>query len=129
MKIANFLRVCGRPLNGAAVTLLAMAAAACGAIEPTSTNPETNNSASTTHIVEIKQFKFVPETITVKIGDVIIWRNLDVVPHTATAEGSRWDSGNIGNNGEWSLVTAIAGRTDYICAYHPSMTGTIIVTE
>ncbi|GJL95332.1 MAG: hypothetical protein DHS20C05_17370 [Hyphococcus sp.] len=129
MKIANYLRVRGRPLLWAAVAFLAITASSCGAMDPTSSNPETVKSTSTTHVVEIRQFKFVPETITVEKGDVIIWRNLDVVPHTATSEGAKWDSGNLNNENEWSLVTNVAGKTDYICAYHPTMTGSIIVTE
>ncbi len=39
-----------------------------------------------THIVEIKQMKFVPETISVAPGDSIIWINRDFVEHTVVDE-------------------------------------------
>ncbi len=119
----------GRPLIGAAAAFFALTAASCGAAETPRPELQPVETTSTTHVVEIRQFKFVPQTLTVKKGDVIIWRNLDVVPHTASAEAQQWDSGNLNKDAEWTLVAGVAGETDYICAYHPTMKGTIIVTD
>lgn len=129
MNIANCLRVRGRPLIGVAVALLSLTAVSCGAAETPTPESQSVETTSTTHVVEIRQFKFVPQTLTVKKGDVIIWRNLDVVPHTASAEARQWDSGNLGKDAEWTLVAGVVGEADYICAYHPTMKGTIIVTD
>jgi len=87
------------------------------------------NDSITTHIVEIRQFKFVPEVLTAKKGDHIIWKNLDVVPHTATANDKSWNSGNLNRTDGWLMITEKVGESSYICAYHPAMTGKIVVTE
>ena len=82
-------------------------------------------SAPATHVVEIRQFKFYPATLTVKRGDRVEFKNLDVAPHTATAE--QWDSGNLARGQTWTLTANEAGTFEYICAYHPAMKGRLIV--
>lgn len=77
-----------------------------------------------THIVEIRDFKFEPDFLEVKAGDVVIWRNLDIAPHTATQTGGDgWDSGLLRRGEEWSMTVENVGEIDYLCTYHPSMKG------
>ena len=83
------------------------------------------NSGPKTHVVEIRQFKFFPATLTVNEGDVIVWKNLDAAPHTATSDS--WDSDMLKRNESWELKVTGIGLTEYICAYHPVMKGKIIV--
>jgi plastocyanin len=83
------------------------------------------NSGPKTHVVEIRQFKFFPATLTVNEGDTIIWKNLDAAPHTATSKD--WDSDMLRLNESWELKVTGKGTTEYICAYHPVMKGKIIV--
>ena len=45
-----------------------------------------------THEVVIQGLLYVPETLTVRPGDVVVWINKDPFPHTATAAGA-FDSG------------------------------------
>lgn len=96
--------------------ILAATMAACAAdVQPTRT-----------HLVEIRQFEFAPDTIDVSPGDTIRWINHDFVPHTATAADTTWDSGRMEANGEWMMVAGQGNLTmDYICSYHPNMTGTL----
>ncbi|WP_299194042.1 cupredoxin family copper-binding protein [uncultured Erythrobacter sp.] len=77
------------------------------------------------HVVEIRQFKFFPANLTVNRGDRIEFKNLDIAPHTATAQG--WDSGNLTRGQSWTLTADEAGTFDYICTYHPAMKGRITV--
>lgn len=124
----------GRPWVGTAVASLLLSATACGAPPPenksrSETQTMVSEAGSKTHIVEISQFKFWPETLTVQEGDMIIWRNLDVVPHTATELSREWDSGNLGKDNEWSMVVDATGRQDYFCVFHPSMKGSIIIEK
>ena len=79
-----------------------------------------------TQTVTIEGMQFKPQVITVKRGDTIVWRNRDVVPHTATAAGL-FDSGGIANGKSWSHVAAKAGKHDYVCTYHPGMKATVVV--
>ena len=72
-------------------------------------------------VIEIRGFKFVPERPAVSPGDVVVWRNMDIVPHTVTAQGDSWDSGLIKAGEEWE--TEITGEMvpAYYCRFHPSM--------
>jgi len=76
--------------------------------------------------VKIKNFAFSPVTITVKAGTKIKWQNEDGAPHTVTSSGN-FDSGNIAADGKYELIITTKGTYNYICTYHPSMKGTIIV--
>jgi plastocyanin len=79
-----------------------------------------------THTVKIEGMQFVPSTLTVKAGDRIVWRNADLVPHTATARG-RFDSGSIAPGSSWEHAVPPPGRYDYICTFHPGMKATLVV--
>jgi plastocyanin len=83
-------------------------------------------AAAATHTVAIEGMKFVPETITVKKGDRIVWQNKDVVPHTATATGS-FDSKSIAPGASWQQVVKKAGHFDVVCRFHPGMKATLVV--
>lgn len=81
-----------------------------------------------THTVVIEGMKFQPESLIVKRGDKVVWRNKDVVPHTATATAAgSFDSRNIGGSSSWSWTASAKGRHDYVCIYHPGMKGTVVV--
>lgn len=82
-------------------------------------------SAAETHIVEINGMAFTPAALDVAVGDTVTWINNDVVPHTATATDGGFDSGVIDQGAEWSLVIESAGSVDYVCTFHPQMTGVI----
>ena len=80
----------------------------------------------TTHKVLIQGFKFVPERIEVAVGDTVVWENKDIVPHTATAKKG-FDSKEIVTGQSWSYVAKRQGRYEYICTYHPTMKGELVV--
>ncbi len=77
------------------------------------------------HTVTIVGMRFVPETLTVRRGDRVVWVNKDLVPHTAT--GQFFDSHSIAANASWSQVVHTAGRYPYICTLHPTMKAILIV--
>lgn len=76
--------------------------------------------------VAISGFSFSPRTVTVNVGDSVTWTNSDAQTHTATS-GSAWNTGDIGNGESKSITMDRAGRFEYICAIHPTMTGTVVV--
>ncbi len=76
----------------------------------------------------IEAMRFSPEVVTVQPGDRIEFTNRDLVPHTATGvTGQRFDSGLMNSGQAWSYSPTAEGTTTYNCAYHPTMTGKIIV--
>jgi len=83
--------------------------------------------AAAQHVVTIDAFEFKPATMTVRKDDVVEWTNSDPVPHTATARGA-FDSGAIAPGKTWRVTASAKGRFDYVCSFHPTMKGTLIVS-
>ena len=77
------------------------------------------------HVIEIQSFKYVPERVEALPGDIIIWINRDIVPHTATAADSSWDTGEMAAGERKRVVLPIEFTRDYHCVYHPSMRGSL----
>ena len=73
-----------------------------------------------THSVEIRGSAFPPDTLTVAVGDTVVWINQDIVPHTVTAAG-HWDSGSIAPGASWRYVAEREGTYPYACSFHPTM--------
>lgn len=78
-------------------------------------------------IVDIKNFNYLPRTITIKAGESVTWTNSDLLGHTATADDNTWDTGNISNGESVSIKFEKAGTYTYHCQPHPVMKGTVIV--
>lgn len=77
-----------------------------------------------TFTVEIKDMKFVPETVTVAKGDTVIWINKDMVTHDITEEASKtWSSGPLKSDSSWKM--AVTDESDYYCSIHTVMKGHI----
>jgi plastocyanin len=76
--------------------------------------------------VTIEGFAFSPKTVTVNVGDTVTWRNEDSTAHTATDSG-KFNTGDIAPGSSKSVTFNAAGRYSYICAIHPTMTGTVVV--
>lgn len=105
-------------------TVLAFAGAVLGTLPLGSKWLIRNASASndgTVHVVEIRDFLFVPDRLEVKVGDRITWVNRDIVPHTATALDDSWDSGELGRDEEWQTTVEPGMTTAYFCRFHPMM--------
>ena len=77
--------------------------------------------------VTIEGFAYQPAALVISPGDTVVWTNRDIVPHTATARDSVWDSGAMAEGGSWRLSPRSPGRHDYYCVFHPNMRGTIEV--
>jgi len=75
--------------------------------------------------VAIRGFAFDPPDLEIAVGDVVVWRNEDVVPHTATAVDGSWDTGQLSNGEEAEIVFEASGSSEYQCLFHPSMEGRI----
>jgi plastocyanin len=82
--------------------------------------------AAKTHTVAMDGTRFIPETITVKQGDRVVWVNKDPFPHTATSAGA-FDSGNVAAGKSWSHVVRKPGTFAYVCTLHPGMKGKLVV--
>jgi plastocyanin len=77
--------------------------------------------------VHIKDFKFVPATLTVPAGSTVTFVNDDNEPHTATAVDKSFDTEALDTNEKKKVVFAKAGTFAYFCEMHPMMKGTLTV--
>jgi plastocyanin len=92
------------PAGGGAA--LACAAAPAGA------------TAATT--VTIKDFKYSPQPVNAKVGDVIAWSNADSsTPHSATMDNGACDTKTIDGGATAALVFTAPGTYTYHCSVHP----------
>lgn len=91
---------------------------------PASAAPD-QKPAPHTYTVLIKGFEFVPAKLEVKAGDTVIWKNEDIVPHTAT--GNKFDSRSLDKGQSWTYVARQKGSFPYICRFHPTMKGELTV--
>lgn len=85
------------------------------------------HGSPTTHIVEIQNFKFSPDDLTVHVEDTITWINKDIAPHTATAKDKRWDTGVLKQGESKSLVVTDAMAGGYGCTFHTMMKAKLVV--
>lgn len=71
---------------------------------------------------------FSPNPATVKVGQTVAWHNADSIPHNPT--GSGIDTGAIAGGATSAPIQfTTAGTVDYHCGIHPSMVGTLNVTQ
>ena len=79
-------------------------------------------------LVEIRNYAFNPDSITVPAGTTVTWRNFDAVQHTATSTTGKFDSGIIGPGKNYSYTFQDPGTYDYYCTIHPYMKAQVVVT-
>jgi plastocyanin len=93
-----------------------------------SLGPATPPSPVSSHTVTIAGLKFSPGVLRIHRGDQVVFRNEDIMPHTATAKGpAGFDSGLIKPGESWSFSPEHEGLTEYACTFHPLMAGSIVV--
>jgi plastocyanin len=77
--------------------------------------------------VEIEDFSYRPEPVTIEEGGKVIWKNRDSAPHTATAADGSFDTGTIEEDKLKSETFKEPGTYEYVCSIHPDMHGTVEV--
>ena len=79
---------------------------------------DAGNIGASENRIEIKDFAFSPQTITVKSGETITWINRDEEPHTIVSVEK-----------QFTITAGAPGTYTYFCSVHPKMTGTIVVEK
>lgn len=82
----------------------------------------------TLYEVEIRNFKFMPQVLDVKVGDRIRWINRDRAPHDATAVDGRWNTAVMDRNQYVELAVTADMGGEYLCSIHPPMRAMLNVT-
>jgi plastocyanin len=97
--------------------------------EPTGQAAPPTGVAARAEKVEIVDFAYDPDPVTVQVGGKVTWLNQDSAPHTATAEDGSFDTGALEEGKLKSESFKQAGTYAYICEIHPDMHGTVEVVE
>ncbi len=77
---------------------------------------------------------WLPDSVSIKAGDTVIWTNDDTASHTVTSgspsEGPSgiFDSSLVMAGGSFEVTFDNSGSYDYFCMVHPWMTGSIQVS-
>jgi plastocyanin len=88
--------------------------------------------AGITDTVNMMSMTFIPSTVSVKKGTVVIWINKDGYGHTVTSvDGTSFNSGNINGGSSFTYTANTVGTFNYQCNYHVSMgmVGVLTVTN
>jgi plastocyanin len=89
--------------------------------------PAPSGDAALSEKVEIVDFAYDPDPVTIEEGGKVIWQNEDSAPHTATADDGSFDTGTLEEGKLGSESFKKAGAYTYICTIHPEMHGTVEV--
>jgi len=77
--------------------------------------------------IEIDNFTFAPQRLTVRAGTTVTWRNRDDIPHAVASSTRTFKSRALDTDDTYAFTLTTAGTYEYFCALHPQMTGTIVV--
>jgi plastocyanin len=96
------------------------------ASEPAASEPAASQPAGESVAVEIVDFGYREDDITVPVGTTVAWTNTGGAPHTVTFDNGP-DSGRLANGEVYDRTFQRDGEFSYFCALHPQMTGTVTV--
>jgi len=85
--------------------------------------------------INIKNYEF-PD-ISIDVGEVVQWKNLDLYTHSATSgiwggeddTGDLWDSGKLTFGNVFEFKFTVEGEYPYFCRIHPGMKGVVRVLD
>ena len=78
--------------------------------------------------INIFNYKFDPEIVTVPAGTTVTWTNKDEIPHTvASSDKSFKDSSGLDTGDSYAYTFTKPGTYGYYCTLHPFMKGKVVV--
>jgi plastocyanin len=118
----------GRTLALALVGALAMAGCGGGGGTPTTPTPNGGGGGGTSNVMTINikgvngKLSFDPNPATVGAGQLVVFKNNDVVVHHVMLDDGAVQTGDIAP-GATSSPISIGSNKSYHCSNHPSMVG------
>jgi plastocyanin len=106
----------GSPATGAPTPAAGASAPSAGASAP-----------SMGDLVNIQNFAFNPNTLTVAPKTAVTWKFDDSTDHTVVADDNSFASQPMGNGQTYSHTFATAGTVSYHCSIHPFMKASVTV--
>jgi plastocyanin len=116
------------PIHGAAMHITGVLSAAGMALLVCGAGSDVHAAGKArTHTIVIEAMRYSPPTLDVAVGDIVVWKNKDPFPHTATAEDRSFDSQRIAADRSWKFKVRKKGVFPYVCTLHPTMKGELVV--
>ena len=112
-------------VGGLATRAVAQSDATPGASPEAS--PSASPMATDATQITIENYRFVPPMIEIPVGTTLTWTNLDIIPHTATADDESFDSDILSRDDSFSFTFESAGEFSYYCFLHRTMLGSVTV--
>ena len=118
------------PKNKTIALLCAISCLNLSALALAGNMKDADSTSSKQNTIEIKDFAFNPQTITVKSGQTITWINRDEEPHTVVSVEKQFKKSTaLDTDQTFTITTGAPGTYTYFCSVHPKMTGTIVVVK
>lgn len=87
---------------------------------------KSENKPSSTE-VQVDNFTFGPDTITVAANTTVTWVNKDDIPHVIASNDGLFKSKALDTDDKYSYTFTKPGTYSYYCSIHPKMVGKIVV--
>jgi plastocyanin len=84
-------------------------------------------AAAKTHQIIGRGVAWDPRTLTVSRGDVVEWKNVDILPHNVRQDRRAFSSRDLPPGASFHWTARKRGAFPYKCTLHPEMTGTLVV--
>lgn len=116
-----------------AILGIAIYAGMRGGEDKVTTGSTPNQSqAIATNVVDISDYSYEPQTITIKRGATVTWTNRDRVAHTVTSQSEAPETftSELFSQGEtYEYTFNTSGTYEYFCKPHPYMKATVVVVD
>jgi plastocyanin len=100
---------------------------AVAALSWVATSTATNAGSPGPAQIVIKDFMFMPMSLTIKAGSAVTWANKDDEPHTVVSDTGLFRSGAVDTDETFTVKFDKPGTYHFTCSIHPRMIGTIVV--
>ncbi len=77
--------------------------------------------------VAIDGTRFLPDDLTIALGQTVEWVNKDPFPHNVASKAGGFRSGDLQPDQEWRFRPSKRGTFTYVCTLHPTMTAVLHV--
>lgn len=115
------------------ITIIVVASVVIGAVVTLETRAKKAGPVGpSTVTVEIRNFAFLPQNITITLNATVRWNNNDSVAHTVTTLSGApvaSDSGAVAPGGSYTHTFTVVGTYPYYCSIHPFMRGNLTVVS
>ena len=99
------------------------------ATAPPASVPPSAGGGGSASAVTMQNLAFNPAALTVKVGTKVTWTNQDGIAHTVTFDTGGATSDLLVTGATYEQTFSTAGTLAYHCKVHPTMTGTVMVTQ